>query len=59
MVPDFDRRCAVITSMIREAADWKHNYFGAAYTTRLVQAAKRLREAASEIDKLVADDGKP
>lgn len=41
----FDDTCDAFTVACQHAAHWKHNYSGAAYTTRIVQAIIDLEAA--------------
>lgn len=49
MPSDFDIAADKFTGLLMFAANWKHNYFGAAYSTRLRQAIKDVREACDEL----------
>ncbi len=47
---EYDTACAKFTDAMRRAAEWKHAYFGAAYTTRLVSALQDARDACNELE---------
>lgn len=49
----FDKTSAEFTTAIAYAADWKHNYFGAAYSTRLRQAIGDLRLACDTMQQVL------
>ena len=57
--PDFDARAQRFTAKLIEAAGWKHNYSGAAYSTRIATAIKVAGDAISEARALLADDIQP
>ena len=42
---EFDTAAAEFTRRLQRAADWKHFYFGAAYSTRIRQAIIEARLA--------------
>jgi hypothetical protein len=48
---DFDRMAERFTARLREAVDWKHNYVGAAYATRIRAAIDNLRDAIAEAER--------
>ena len=48
----FDTACDLFSMDMRRVAAWKHNYYGAAYTTRLKQA---IQEGRAACDRLEAD----
>jgi hypothetical protein len=48
---DFDDMATRFTKRVRVAADWKQNYFGAAYATRIKQAIADLKLAIAEAEK--------
>lgn len=48
---DFDRMAERFTARVREAANWKHNYVGAAYATRIKAAIANLRGAIAEAER--------
>jgi len=47
---EFDVMMQRFTSRVRFAADWKDNYFGAAYSTRIKQAISDLKSAIAEAE---------
>lgn len=53
---EFDQGCDQINAAIDWMRQWKHNYFGAAYTTRLGQLSKDLRVTAANVDDLIRRD---
>lgn len=55
----FDTSCSRFTSTMRAVADWKNTYFGAAYSTRLKQAVSDARDACSQLEKELAEQGEP
>lgn len=42
---DFDIMTERFTQLVRHVVEWKHNYYGATYTTRIRQAVETLKEA--------------
>lgn len=50
METDFDKMAARFTNRIRANVDWKHNYFGAAYATRIRSAIKDLKDTIREAE---------
>jgi hypothetical protein len=52
----FDEATKKFTHSLCKAADWKHGYYGAAYSTRLEQAIKEARVACDEMEKVIAAD---
>lgn len=56
---DFDARAKLFTDKLLAAANWKHQFYGAAYSTRIAQAIKLAREACDEAEQLLADDMTP
>lgn len=53
---EFDDATYKFTRAMCKAADWKHGYFGAAYSTRLHQAIRDARAACDEMEKVIAAD---
>ena len=49
--PDFDAVCARFTQRVAKAANWKHAYFGAAYSTRINAAIFDLKVAIAEAER--------
>lgn len=45
---DFDAMANLFTARVSAAANWKHRYFGAAYSTRIKQAIVELEAAIAE-----------
>lgn len=45
MAQDFDTMTELFTTRVRHAAEWKHGYFGAAYSSRIRQAVAELKRA--------------
>ena len=45
MSNDFDAMTAKFTALAIQAAGWKHNYYGAAYATRIRQAVADMKRA--------------
>lgn len=52
----FDDATHKFTRSMCKAVDWKHGYFGAAYSTRLEQAIRDARSACDEMEKVIAAD---
>lgn len=52
----FDDGCKYVNARLLYLGQWKHNYFGAAYSTRLKQLGVDLRDLADKVDKIVEDD---
>jgi len=52
----FDEGCKYVNARLAYLAEWKHNYFGAAYSTRLTQLSADLRDLANKVDQIVAED---
>lgn len=50
MANDFDAMTERFTHRVRANVDWKHNYFGAAYATRIRAAIKDLKDAIREAE---------
>jgi hypothetical protein len=48
---DFDRMASRFTAHVKRAAEWKHTYFGAAYSTRIREAILELKIAIDEAEK--------
>ena len=48
---DFDKMAERFTARVRYAGNWRDNYFGAAYATRIKQAIQELREAIAEAER--------
>lgn len=46
---DFDKACAAFTAACRRAANWKENYYGAAYVTRIDNARSDVVEAYNRV----------
>jgi len=46
----FDIASTKFTAAMSKARDWKQNYLGAAYTTRLVSALQEARDACDELE---------
>ncbi len=46
----YDGACSVFTGRMQTVANWKHSYYGAAYTTRLRQAIKEARDACDTLE---------
>lgn len=55
----FDRATEMFTGRMRNVANWKHHYLGAAYTTRLEQAIKEARDACDVMEKAIEADSGP
>lgn len=53
---DFDKECLTFTAAMQTVAGWKHNYLGAAYTTRLRQAISDARAASDHLEKFLNKD---
>jgi hypothetical protein len=53
----FDESCMKFTGALAQAANWKHDYFGAAYTTRLKQAIRVTRDACDRLEKELMEQG--
>lgn len=47
---EFDKACAVFTIAMQKAANWKHEYGGSVYTTRLVMAIVDARHACDKLE---------
>ncbi len=56
MSSDFDKACIGFTAAMQTVAGWKHNYFGAAYSTRLRQAISDARVAADHMEQVLNAD---
>jgi len=50
MINKYDIACNRFTEAMQKSAGWKHNYVGAAYTTRLVAAMQEAREACDKLE---------
>lgn len=50
-MPNFDEMTVIFTARVTRAANWKHTYFGAAYSTRIKQAIAELKEAIAEAEQ--------
>jgi hypothetical protein len=48
---DFDAMCDLFTGHASVVANWKHSYFGAAYSTRLKAAIAEMKYAIAEAEK--------
>lgn len=48
---DFDAMCDLFTSYASTVANWKHAYFGAAYSTRIKAAIADMKFAIAEAEK--------
>lgn len=46
---DFGESADRFSRACKRAADWKHQYFGAAYSTRITQAIADLEHAIREV----------
>lgn len=55
----FDASCGEFTQTMEKAAQWKHVYFGAAYSTRLKQAISDARKACDDMEKALEADRAP
>lgn len=53
---DFDRACAEFTLTMKDVANWKHQYFGASYSTRLSHAIDDARMAADRMEFAIQKD---
>jgi hypothetical protein len=52
----FDAACARFTTAAATAAGWKHNFFGAVYSTRILAACDMMeREIAAAREAMRAD----
>lgn len=47
---DFDAMGRYFSEELRAIAEWKHAYFGAAYSTRIRAAIAHLRQLIAEIE---------
>lgn len=52
----FDNATAAFTAGMAVAQNWKHHYFGAAYSTRLRQAIRDARDACDQMEKIINKD---
>ncbi len=52
----FCKACETFTRAMNNAADWKNNYFGAVYSTRLYRAIEDVRKACDEMEKILEED---
>lgn len=52
----FDDGCKYVNARLSFLTQWKHNYLGAAYSTRLQQLSKDLRDLADKVDQIVNED---
>lgn len=59
MQSDFDRGCAEFTQTMGAVANWKHTYFGAAYSTRLRQAVNDAKVAVERMERILTADEQP
>jgi len=48
---DFDEMARRFTTKVAYAANWKHNYFGAVYSSRIEQAIRDLKAAIAEAEE--------
>lgn len=53
---NFDARAERFGKTLALAANWKHNFQGAAYSTRIAAAIKVAEQAIEEGRQLLADD---
>lgn len=53
---DYDNACGKITDMLVFMSQWKHNYLGAAYTTRLKQLRTDMQKTLELLDKTIEED---
>lgn len=51
LTPDFDKVCSDFSVACRYAADWKHHFFGAAYSTRVKAAIHFLKAAIAVAER--------
>lgn len=56
MSKKFDDDCRMFTSNMLDAADWKHNFLGSAYSTRIREAIKFARAACDQAEKAMDED---
>lgn len=54
---NFDMRADAFSALLRQAANWKHNFLGAAYSTRIASAVLLAESACREARRLLAEDG--
>ena len=47
----FDALCERFTSACARAKDWRHQYFGAAYSSRIKEAIRDLETTIAELRK--------
>jgi hypothetical protein len=47
----YDKKTHQFSRDLHVAVGWKHNYFGAAYTTRLKQAIAQARLACDDLER--------
>ena len=58
MVDNFEQRMnAEVCQPLIYAANFKHNFYGAAYSTRLLQAIPIIEKALADAKQLLRDDG--
>lgn len=55
---EFDDACRAFTASMHRTMGWQHNYFGAAYTTRLKNAVLDAEAAIVEIKRVIEEDSK-
>lgn len=53
----YDKKTHQFSEDLHVAVGWKHNYFGAAYTTRIKQAMAQARLACDEMEAYLRDIG--
>mgnify|MGYP001447644935 CR=1 FL=1 len=53
----FDSACVEFTTYMQYVADWKNNYYGAAYSTRLKKAIIDARLAADRLERTLSELG--
>lgn len=52
----FDGQCDLFTANMRSVTNWKQNYFGAAYSTRLEQAIRDARNSCDLMEAALEKD---
>lgn len=54
----FDEGCKFINARLLFLREWKHNYLGAAYTTRLKQLVIDLEDLKQKVIQIIEQDEK-
>ena len=56
MAREFDVKCAMFTHTLAIATNWKHEYPGATYSTRILSAIRDVRSACDRMERVIKAD---